>query len=105
MWAGRTEGVKNVRRGGFFQWGGGSLGDLGRTSGGTDGPQGSGTAALIEVVLRNGFGLGGIEAGGLVEVVREGFLGGLFCLLTVGPHGPHVELSLRGASSGMEERG
>ena len=75
-----------------------------------NGPQGSGTAALIEVVFRKGLGLRGIELGGLVEVevVREGFLGGLFSLLTVGPHGPHgphVELGLRGPSGGMEERG
>jgi len=39
MWAGGTEGVKNERRGGVFQWGRGVLGDPGHTSGGTDGPQ------------------------------------------------------------------
>ena len=41
--------------------------------------------------MRNGFRLGGIELGAVVEVVGEGFLGGLvlFC-----PAGPHVELGL-----------
>ena len=32
-------------------------------------------------------GVGGIELWALVEVVAEGFLGGLFCLPTAGPHG------------------
>jgi len=74
-----------------------------RTSGGgVRGPRGSGTAALVEVVLRNRFGLGGIELRALVEVVREGFLGGLFCFPT---GGPHVKLNLGWAPGGMGERG
>lgn len=43
--------------------------------------------ALIEVVLRNGLGVGGIEIGGLIEVVGEGILGDLFCLPTAWAHG------------------
>jgi hypothetical protein len=97
-----------------------------RTSGGADRPQGSGSAALIEVVFRKGLGVGGIEPGGpgdslatervsrrlagaqrrqpggLVEVVGEGLLGDLFCLPTVGPHG---ELGLGWAPGGVDQRG
>lgn len=36
-----------------------------------------GAPGLAEVVYRKGLGLGGFERGRLVEVVREGFLGGL----------------------------
>jgi hypothetical protein len=71
-----------------------------RTFGGAGGPEGSDTAALIEIVFRSGFGLGGIELGALVEVVREGFLGGLVCLPTAGPHG---ELGLRRSPGGMDQ--
>ena len=74
----------------------------GRTSGGAGGPQGSGTATLIEVVFRNGLGLGGIERGALVEVVGEGFLGGLAWF---GRAGPHAELGLGWSSGGMKGRG
>ena len=35
-------------------------------------PEGSGVPALIEVVCRNGLGIGGIEVEGLVEVVGGG---------------------------------
>jgi len=58
--------------------------------------------ALIEVVFRDRFGLDGIETGRLIEVVREGFLDGLFC---VSACDPHVELSLWWVSGGMDERG
>jgi len=52
-------------------------GNSGRTYDGAGGPRRSGLPALIEVVFRNGLGLGGIERGVLVEVVGEGFLGDL----------------------------
>ena len=68
-------------------------------------PDRSGVPALIEVVLRDRLGLGGIELGGLVEVVGEGFLGGLVCLPAVGPHGSHGELGLGWAPGGVEEWG
>ena len=50
-------------------------------------PEGSGVPALIEVVLRNGLGIGGIEVGGLVEVVGEQSLGDLVVFSTAGPQG------------------
>ncbi len=59
-------------------------------------------AALIEVVLRNWFGLGGIETGRLIEVVREGFKDGLFWFST---WEPHSELGLGWPPGGMDERG
>jgi hypothetical protein len=81
----------------------------GRTSGGADGPQGSGIAALIEVVVRDRFRFSGIELGALVEVVGEGFLGDLFCLPTdlfcLPTAGPHGELGLGWAPSGVDQRG
>jgi hypothetical protein len=60
---------------------------------------------LVEVFFWNRLGVGGVEFGGLVEVVGEGFLGGLVCLPTVGPHGSHGELGLRWAPGGVEDRG
>ena len=65
-------------------------------------PEGSGVLALIEVVFRNGLGIGGIEVGGLVEVVGEESLGDLVVFPTAGPHG---ELGLGWSPGGMEERG
>lgn len=56
----------------------------------------------MEVVFRNGLGLGGIEIGGSDEVVGEGCLGHLFCFPT---GGPYAELCLRRPSWGMEEGG
>ena len=102
MWAGRTGGVKNV-------WWGGVLGTAEAFSGfPREPPAGPGgdprlfCPALIEVVVRDRFRFSGIERGALVEVVGEGFLGDLFCLPTVGPHG---ELGLGWSPGGMEERG
>ena len=57
---------------------------------------------MIEVVYRHGFRLGGIEVGGLVEVVGEGFLGGLVLFRLTGVHG---ELGLGWPPGGVEERG
>jgi len=65
-------------------------------------PEGSGVPALIEVVFRHGFRLGGIEVGGLVEVVGEESLGDLVVFPTAGPHG---KLGLGWAPGGMEEWG
>lgn len=67
-----------------------------------------GAPGLVEVVFRNGLGVGGIELGGLVEVVGEGLLDGLVVIPTVGPdgsHGSHGELGLGRAPGRMEERG
>jgi hypothetical protein len=58
--------------------------------------------ALIEVIVRHGFRLGGIELGRLVEVVGEGSLGGLFCFCTGAPHG---ELGLGWPPGGMDQWG
>ena len=65
-------------------------------------PEGSGTVALMEIVHRRGFRLGGIEHGALVEVVGEGFLGDLLCFPTDGAHG---ELDLGWSPGGMGEGG
>jgi hypothetical protein len=67
-----------------------------------------GAPGLVEVVFWNGLGVGGIELGGLVEVVGEGLLDGLVVFPTVGPdgsHGPHGELGLRWSAGRMEEWG
>jgi hypothetical protein len=55
-----------------------------------------------EVFVRNRLGIGGIEVGGLVEVVGEESLGDLVVFPTPGPHG---ELGLGWAPGGMEEWG
>ena len=94
--------------GGVLGYGSGVSGVFGesiRACGGTGGPQGSCTAALVEVVFRNRLGVGGIELGGLVEVVGEGFLGGLVCFPTAGPHGFHGEFSLGRSPGGVDEGG
>ena len=39
MWAGRTGGIKNGRRGGVFPWGRGVFGESERASGGAGGPE------------------------------------------------------------------
>ena len=83
-------------------WGVWGLGVWGRTFGGTGGRRGSILSGLIEVVFRNGLGLGGGESGCLIEVVREGVLCGLYCVSTCGLH---VELSLGRSPGGMDERG
>jgi hypothetical protein len=83
--------------------------ESGRACGGAGGFEGSSLPALIEVVFRNGLGVGGIEPGGpgaslttervfrrlagaqrrqpggLIEVVGEGFVGDLVVIPTVGP--------------------
>ena len=66
------------------------------------GPERSGVRALIEIVVRNGFPLSWIERGRLVEVVGEGFLGGLLCFPT---DDPHAEIGLRRSPGGMGEWG
>ena len=65
-------------------------------------PERSGPPTLIEVVFWNRLGFGGIVLGALVEVVGEGFLGGLVFLPTARPHG---ELGLGWSPGGVEERG
>ena len=65
-------------------------------------PERSGSPALIEVVVRDRFGLSGIEGGRLVEVVGEGFLGGLVLFR---PVGPQAEFGLGWSSGGMKGRG
>ena len=45
-----------------------------------------GAPGLVEMVFRNGLRVGGIEVGTLVEVVGEGFLGGLFLFPTAEIH-------------------
>ena len=75
--------VGNQRAGGVFR------GVAGCASGGAGAGEGLPASALIAVVLGNGLGIGGIEVGGLIEVVREPLLDGLvaLCLLRA-----HVEL-------------
>ena len=65
--------------GGWEVFGGGErrVGNSRRASGGAGGSERSGTPALIEVVLREGLGLGGIELRALVEVVGGESLGDL----------------------------
>jgi hypothetical protein len=106
MWVGR---VKKGREGGVLGCGGGELGESGRACGGAGGSEESNLPTQIEVVVRNGLGVGGIEPGGpgdslttervsrrlagvqrrqpggLVEVVEEESLGGLVVFPTVGP--------------------
>jgi len=52
-----------------FLRGGGVFGFFRRAFAGVGWPEGAGAPVLIGVVFRNGLRLGGIEAGGLVEVV------------------------------------
>jgi hypothetical protein len=73
-----------------FVYGGNGLWVSGCASGGPGGPEWSGTPALIEVVVRNGPGFGGIEVGGLVEVVREGVLSDLVVFRLPRAHGEVV---------------
>lgn len=54
---------------------------------------------LVEVVVRGGFRLGGIELGGLIEVAREVLPGKVFGFGAAG-----IELSLRRPAGGMNER-
>ncbi len=57
-----------------------------RARGGTGGEGRLGTAALVDVAVRDGVGLGGIELGCLIAVVRGELLGDL-----VGIGGPALE--------------
>ena len=82
--------------------GNGVFGNSGRACGGAGGSERSASPALIEVVFGNGLGVGGIEAGGLVEVVGKGFPGGLVVFQLAVAHG---ELGLGWAPGGVEERG
>ncbi|MFH1765897.1 MAG: hypothetical protein ABIF09_17050, partial [Gemmatimonadota bacterium] len=70
--------------------------------GGAGEPEGLPALGLVEVILGNGVGLGGIEVEGLVEVVGERFLGGLFYFPT---GGAHVELGLGRSPGWMDKRG
>ena len=63
----------------------GVFGISARASGGAGGDPRLFTPALIEVVVRHGFRLSGIELGALVEVVGKGLLGGLVVFHTLGP--------------------
>ena len=93
---------------GCVSWGGeGRFGNYGRACGGAGGPERSGIPTLIENIVRNRLGLGGVEPGALVEAVGEGSLGGLFCLPTGGfPAGvPQVEIGLRRSPGGMGDWG
>ena len=67
---------------------------------GPTGLRGQGAAALIQVVLRNRLGFGGIEPWGLVEVVGGGFLGGLLLF----PTGPISAQDLRHTVSEQPNR-
>ena len=58
--------------------------------------------ALVEVIVGNGLGFGGIEGGRLIEVVGEGILGDLLCISTGWVHG---EFGLRRSPGRMDERG
>ena len=102
MWVGWTGGVKNGGGGGI--WGEAAV-DLGFWGAPPVGPAGCcrlAVPALIQIVFGNRLGLGWIELGALVEVVGKGFLGGLVCMPTVGPHG---ELRLGWAPGRMGQRG
>ncbi len=101
--SGEVSGAGQERQGGWsFGCGGGEFGESGRTCGGAGGPEGSSLPALIEVVLRNGLGVCGIEPGGLIEVVGEGFVGDLVVFPTVRPH---VEFGLGWSPGGVDQRG
>ena len=84
MWTRRAEGVKNGRWCGVLGRAGAFSGIPGAPAARPGGER-SGAPALIEVVFRDGLGLSGIERGALVEVVGEGFLGGLSGFPTRGP--------------------
>ena len=77
----------------------------GRACGGTGESEGSGLPGLIEVIFRDRLGVGGIERGGLVEVVGEGCLGGLVVVPPVGPDESRGELSLGRSPGGVDEGG
>ncbi len=80
----------------------GVFGESGRAYGGAGGPERLHPPGLVEVVFRHGLRVGGIELGGLVEVVGERFPGDLLCFLTAEAHG---EFGLRRSSGRMEEWG
>ena len=82
--------------------GGGGRWVFGRASGGAGGPERLHPPALVEVVIRHGFRLGGIELGGLVEVAGEGFLRDRFCFYCAGAH---LEFGLGRPPGRMDKRG
>jgi len=47
------------------------FGNSGRVCGGTGGPERSGAPGLVEIVLRNGIGVGGIESVRAERLVRS----------------------------------
>ena len=81
---------------------GGVFGFHERASGGAGGPERLHPPGLVERVFRHGLRVGGIELGSLIEVVREGLLGGLVLFRLAEAHD---ELGLRRCPGGMEERG
>jgi hypothetical protein len=54
----------------------------GRTSDGAEGSVGASLPAVVEIVFRNGLGVGGIEPGALVEAVGVRFLSDIFIFPT-----------------------
>jgi hypothetical protein len=87
-----------------FGRGAGVFGISARASGGAGGGPRLFSPALIEGVVRDRLRLSGIELGALVEVAGGGFLGGLVCSPTAGPHRSHGELGLGWPPGGMKER-
>jgi len=71
--------VKDVMRGGVLGRAGAFSGIPGAPPARLGGDPRLFSPTLIEVVLGYGLGLDGIERGGLVEVVGDGFLGGFVC--------------------------
>jgi hypothetical protein len=103
MWLRWVGWVKKGRWGGFPGLGRGVVGNSGRTSGGEGGRIARLLSpALIEGVFRHGFGLGRIELGALVEVVRGESLGGLVMCRSAGAH---AELGLGWRPGGMGQGG
>ena len=80
---------------GFDGWASGGVGDA----------EGLPTLALVEVVVGDGLRVRGVEVGGLVEVVGERFLGGLFWYYTLDPAGTYLEFGLRRSPGGMDQPG
>ena len=80
----------------------GLVGPGGRARGGAGGEGRLGASGLIEVVVRDGVGLGGVMVRRLIEVVRGGLLGDL-----VGVGGAELEgeLSLGRRPCGVEPWG
>ncbi len=93
---------KNGRWVGTCGGGRGVFGVGGRAPGRAEGSQGLPGPALIEVVLRNGLGAGGVKVWGLIEVVGERRLGDLFGFATAEAD---VEFDLGRSPGRMVQRG